>query len=97
MVSFAAQEQQEESEWGDSLPRAWFLPRFPRRPDSAHLRCAAMRGLGCFVDRQSRRVAEMRTVLDLRRVMVGTGRFELPTPRTPSGLAVFSALSCQLP
>jgi hypothetical protein len=25
-------------------------------------------------------------------VLVGTGRFELPTPRTPSGFAAFSAI-----
>jgi hypothetical protein len=30
-------------------------------------------------------------------LLVGTGRFELPTPRTPSGLAVFSAVSRHLP
>ena len=29
--------------------------------------------------------------------MVGTGRFELPTPRTPSGHAIFSMVSHQLP
>ena len=83
MVSFVAQEQQEESEWDDSSPRAWFclasLAGWTRCVLAA-LRCA---WLGCFVGRQSRRVAGMRTGLDLRRVMVGTGRFELPHGSTP--------------
>jgi hypothetical protein len=30
-------------------------------------------------------------------LIVGTGRFELPIPRTPSGLSEFSAVYRQLP
>ena len=29
--------------------------------------------------------------------LVGTGRFELPTPRTPSGLTIFSVIYHEIP
>jgi hypothetical protein len=52
-----------------------------------YLRVSAMAAmrlfLGCFVDRQKNIFAD-RKFLNCEEIMVGTGRFELPTPRTPS-------------
>src|SRR6476469_1556115 len=46
------------------------------------LRCVAYK-LGCFVGRQKQAPAHAKILLEEKR-LVGTGRFELPTPRTPS-------------
>jgi hypothetical protein len=41
-------------------------------------------GLGCFVGRPKNRKAAVEAASAACNAMVGTGRFELPTPRTPS-------------
>ena len=65
------------------LPR----PRLRREPVAGRTWriFAALRraGLGCWVDQQ-RRLRGSPTWIAQKRIMVGTGRFELPTPRTPS-------------
>jgi hypothetical protein len=72
-----------------SHPPAGFIPTQPLRGCSANW---GARGRAVL-----ERICRCKLKFQEYFSMVGTGRFELPTPRTPSGLTAYSALYRRLP